>query len=134
MLWGFGHGLWLVVERHAPAWPGAADSRFARVVRTLLVFHGVCLLWVLFRSPTLAAAGDYFARLLAPPFTSTRVPQVLAVWLIGFALLQAPVAWTLKERRFVQRPLAAQWLLALAALYLVLAYAGARVDFIYFMF
>ena len=133
VIWGFSHGAWLVIERHFPALP-AADNRLTRIVKMVLVFHGVCLLWVLFRAPNLEVARDYFARLLLPPFTSSKTPQILAGWLLAFALLQGPLAWMFKDNRFVKRSLMNQWLLALAALYLVLAYAGAQVDFIYFTF
>jgi alginate O-acetyltransferase complex protein AlgI len=131
VLWGFAHGVWLVTERHLPP---VAENRTARIVKTFLVFHGVCLLWVLFRAPRLEVARDYFARLLLPPYTSSKTPLILTGWLLAFALLQWPLAWTFRENRFASRSLTTQWLLALAALYLVIAYAGAHVDFIYFTF
>ena len=133
VLWGTGHGLWLLLERHGPTLP-ILETRAGRVLKTVLVFHGVCLLWVLFRSPTLALAGTYFSRLLSLTFTATKISGVLTGWLLVFAVAQWPLAWTLKERRFVKLPLKAQWLLALVCLYFILAYAGARVDFIYFTF
>jgi D-alanyl-lipoteichoic acid acyltransferase DltB (MBOAT superfamily) len=133
VLWGLGHGLWLVAERHAPSLP-SMNHWVGRVLKALLVFHGVCLLWVLFRAPTLAIAGEYYSRLLALPFSSSKVPSVLSNWLIVFALVQWPLAWTFKERRFLGLSLKVQWLLALVCFYFILAYAGVRVDFIYFNF
>jgi D-alanyl-lipoteichoic acid acyltransferase DltB (MBOAT superfamily) len=133
VLWGLGHGLWLVAERHAPALPGA-DRRWVRIFRTVLVFHGVCLLWVFFRSPTLAVAWEYLRRLWPDPWTVSRIPSVLSQWLLLFALVQWPLARTLEGNRFAALPLKVQWLLALTCLLLILAYAGARVDFIYFNF
>lgn len=133
LIWGFGHGLWLALERHMPSLPGL-EGRFGRVVKGLLVFHGVCLLWVLFRAPTLALAGEYFSHLVPHPFTTSKVPGVLAGWLIVFALVQWPLAWTFKERRFPEFSLNWQWALALVSFYFILAYAGAKVDFIYFTF
>jgi hypothetical protein len=44
------------------------------------------------------------------------------------------IVWTLKEHRFVKLPLKVQWVLALTCFYFILAYAGAKVDFIYFTF
>ncbi len=134
ILWGLGHGLWLALERHLPAGGFFAESRWGRALRTLAVFHGVCLLWVLFRAPTLSLAADYYARLALPPFTFSTVPSVLTGWLLVFALVQWPVAQTLKENAFARLPLKAQWALAVAAVYFILAYAGAKVDFIYFTF
>ena len=133
VLWGLGHGLWLVAERHAPELP-KSNRWWIRAARTLLVFHGVCLLWVLFRSPSLSVAFDYCQRLLPQPWSASKVPSALSQWLILFALLQWPLAWTLKGGRFAALPLKVQWILALACLLLILAYAGARVDFIYFNF
>jgi D-alanyl-lipoteichoic acid acyltransferase DltB (MBOAT superfamily) len=134
MIWGMGHGLWLLIERHAPTIPFFSSHRAGRVLKTLLVFHGVCLLWVLFRAPTLAVAGEYFARLLPMPFTTGKVAPVQMGWLAVFAMVQWPLAWTFREQRFIKLPLKAQWLLALICGYFILAYAGAKVDFIYFTF
>jgi D-alanyl-lipoteichoic acid acyltransferase DltB (MBOAT superfamily) len=132
VLWGVGHGAWLLVERYVPAWP-YAERRLVRIVKTVLVFHGVCLLWVLFRAPTLSVAAEYYSRLLWP-HDGTGPPAVLVNWLLMIAIVQWPLAWTFKERRFPMLPLNRQWLLAAACLYFILAYAGARVDFIYFNF
>jgi hypothetical protein len=88
---------------------------------------------VFFRSPSLALAQEYFSRLLWP-HAGTGTPSVLINWLVMIAIAQWPLAWTFKESRFPGLPLKRQWLLALACLYFILAYAGARVDFIYFNF
>jgi len=132
VLWGLGHGLWLLAERYTPALP-FSEHRLVSVVKTLLIFHVVCLLWVLFRAPTLDVAGEYFSRLFWL-HDGTRTPGVLINWLAMIAIAQWPLAWTFKERRFPALPLKRQWLLAAACLYFILAYAGARVDFIYFNF
>ncbi len=134
LLWGFGHGLWLIIERHTPSLPRSWDNRFLRSLRTFLVFHGICLLWVLFRSPEISQALLYFHRLLLPPFTSSKVPGALVTWLIACLLLQMPLTQSFREIRFTQLSLPVQWILASFAGYLILAYAGARIDFIYFTF
>ena len=147
VLWGLGHGTWLLVERllvggkvKEPAAPKlraqrafSEGGRAVRFVKIVLVFHGVCLLWVLFRAPTLPIAGAYYSRLLWP-HDGTGTPAVLINWLVMIALVQWPLAWTFKERRFPALSLRRQWLLAAACLYFILAYAGAKVDFIYFNF
>lgn len=130
--WGVGHGIWLLAERHAPSLPWA-EHRITRIVKVVLVFHGVCLLWVLFRAPSLEIARGYFSRLLWP-HEGTGTPGVLINWLVLIAIVQWPLAWTFKERRFPALPLRRQWLLTAVCLYFILAYAGARVDFIYFNF
>lgn len=134
VLWGCLHGMWLVVERHSPGWPAAWSGRWGLRLRTVLVFQGVCLLWVLFRAPSMGVAAAYYEKMLLPPFTAARVPGALVGWLVAVVFLQRPLAWTLEPSRFVRLPLAVQWALAMAAGYAVLAYAGARVDFIYFTF
>lgn len=133
MIWGVAHGLWLCVERSLPSSDKMNDP-VSRAVKTFLVFNGVCLLWVLFRAPTFSVAMEYFSRLLLPPFTFSKIPPVLLWWLIVFAVAHRPLAWSLKEYRFAQFPLKLQWTLALACLYFILVYAGAKVDFIYFSF
>jgi hypothetical protein len=115
-----------------PALP-MAEHRLMRVVKTVLVFHGVCLLWVLFRSPTLQVAGEYFSRLLWL-HEGSGTPGVLINWLVLIAIAQWPIAWSFKERRFPSLSFGRQWLAAAVCLYFILAYAGARVDFIYFNF
>jgi D-alanyl-lipoteichoic acid acyltransferase DltB (MBOAT superfamily) len=132
VLWGLGHGLWLLAERSMPALP-MAGHRLMRVVKTVLVFHGVCLLWVLFRSPTLQVAGEYFSRFLWL-HEGSGTPGVLINWLVLIAIAQWPIAWSFKERRFPSLSFGRQWLAAAVCLYFILAYAGARVDFIYFNF
>jgi hypothetical protein len=134
LLWGFGHGLWLVLERHAPSLPERWSPRLRKVLKTAVVFHGVCLLWVLFRAPSTSDALAYLGRLLLPPYATSTVPGALSGWLLAFLLLQKPLDWTFGERRFAGLRLPAQWGLSLAAGYLILAYAGARIDFIYFTF
>jgi D-alanyl-lipoteichoic acid acyltransferase DltB (MBOAT superfamily) len=133
VLWGLGHGLWLVAERHISVFP-ESGNRWGRMVKTFLVFHGVCLLWVLFRSPSIAVAWEYGQRLWPHPLTMSKVPSALSQWLIIFAVVQWPLAWTLNQDRFARLPLKVQWLLAVFCLFLILAYAGSRVDFIYFNF
>ena len=134
VIWGFGHGLWLTTERHMPTLGAWANGRVARLLRMVIMFHGVCLLWVFFRAPSLGVSAQYLTRLLAPPYTWSKPPHVLTNWLIAFALVQWPLAATFKAGKFRSLPLPAQWALALVAFYLVLVFAGAHVDFIYFNF
>ena len=64
-----------------------------------------------------------------------HVPLIpLAVWLVGFAVLHVPFNALLKERRFVALSLPRQVALTAALGLLIVAYAGAQIDFIYFAF
>jgi alginate O-acetyltransferase complex protein AlgI len=132
VLWGIANGLWLIAERLSPPLPW--KNRFIDGVKRVCVFHGVCLCWVLFRAPTFAHAKSYLARLLLPPYWHSRTPGILATWLVGFAVLQFPLATLMRRRRFIELPIPAQVAIAAFALYLALAYAGSRIDFIYFTF
>ena len=77
VLWGALHGAGLSVE-HA-----VRGARLARVpvwLRWFVVLHVVVLGWILFRSPDLAAVGEFLSRLAHPgPATLWSVPVVLAV-------------------------------------------------------
>ena len=105
------------------------------VVKSVLVFHGVCLCWVFFRAPTLSAAGVYFSRLFLPPFNANpAVPEVLAVWLVGFYLLHPLLSRLFEAERFTALTVRRQVATVSVLLLLALAYGGASYDFIYFRF
>jgi D-alanyl-lipoteichoic acid acyltransferase DltB (MBOAT superfamily) len=127
IFWGLAHGAWLWLERKA-------TLDLPRWLKIILVFQGVCLLWVLFRAPDLLLAGAYFSRLLLPPWNAAPVPGLLASWLIAFALLQAPLAALIEQRSFLLLRLRWQVAASAALLVFALAHAGARIDFIYFTF
>ena len=60
--WGAIHGAGLVVERALQPEPGRwAVSRLGRAVATFVVFHFVCLAWVLFRADSYETAMIYLA-------------------------------------------------------------------------
>lgn len=133
IIWGAGHGLWLVLERSTPQF--FPRARFFVWLKTALVFHGVCLLWVFFRAPDFAVASDYFGALLVPPFEiDGSPPEALLSILIGFVLFMAILGKSLTDRRFLEWGLARQVSVCLGLLFLILAYADARLDFIYFVF
>jgi alginate O-acetyltransferase complex protein AlgI len=133
VLWGVLHGLWLVLERLFASKP--TESRWRAAVERLLVFHGVALLWVLFNAKTLEIALRYYGRLLLPPWDfGGPVPEVLAIGLLGFALLHRGLDRLMEGGRFAEMPLKAQLLLCAGMLLLLLGYGGAKLDFIYFVF
>ena len=138
IFWGFLHGAWLVLERIVRPHVRTTSATLARVGRVLqprLVFHGVCLLWVLFRAPTLSIAGTYYARLLLPPYrVHDDVPETLAIWLIGFAVLQGPLSRALDRERFLARPTWLQVAQTWGLLLLAIGYAQQKYDFVYFSF
>lgn len=165
MLWGGLHGAWLALERRLKGPPAghpartreelapnrdvhpersgeaakskgqALRARLGHLARVILVFHGVCLLWVFFRAPGLDVALAYLDRLLLPPYRfNTAVPETLAIWLIGFALFQGALNRMMRKEHFHARPIWAQVALTFALLLLALAYSGQKYDFVYFAF
>ena len=133
VLWGACHGAWLVLERVVPEF--FPKGRFFTVVKWLLVVNGVCLLWVFFRSPNIDITIKYFAALFSPPYTmKNSPPDDLILILIGFVAFTAILGKSLTDRRFLGWGLAKQVGGTFFLLVLILAYADARLDFIYFVF
>src|SRR3954451_3890197 len=84
VLWGFFHGSCLCIEH---AWRGRL--KFPGWLRWLVTFHLVVFGWILFRSTSLSAAGDFFAGLTRPgSATLFTIPvALLIVVVIGLQLL-----------------------------------------------
>jgi len=133
VLWGAGHGLWLVAERVIPDRFGKLPG--IKVVKWWLLFNGVCLLWVFFRAPDFGIAVEYFKALLIPPYTmQDSPPDALIYMLLAFVGLSFWLGKSFTDRRFLQWGLARQVSTCVVLLLLILAFAEARLDFIYFVF
>jgi len=135
VFWGGLHGLWLAGER--TLWHRSPTPRIwiVRALQTFGVFQGVCLLWVLFRAPSLASALSYYGRLLLPPYRANPVvPETLAIWLVGFAVLHPLLARLSERDRWLSRPVWAQAVVSWLLLIITLAYSGQKYDFVYFAF
>jgi hypothetical protein len=105
------------------------------VLRTVLVFHGVALLWVPFRATSFDVTRAMFERLFLKPYVwKTAIPTEWPVWIAGFFLLHPLLDRLIRTDRFITLPL--RWQLAISGLliWLMAAYSGAPVDFIYFVF
>jgi D-alanyl-lipoteichoic acid acyltransferase DltB (MBOAT superfamily) len=87
VIWGGLHGLYLVAER-ALEWLGTRRPNVW--VRRLIVFHGVVLAWVLFRSSSLDVAGTFIGRLAHPAAAQLWSPLVLALVIGVLAVQLAP--------------------------------------------
>ncbi|MFT4588476.1 MAG: alginate O-acetyltransferase complex protein AlgI [Limisphaerales bacterium] len=133
VIWGGGHGLWLVLERVCPfSWPNKPIFRW---VKTALIFHGVCLLWVFFRAQNFGGALAYFHALFLPsPVFSASPPDALVFVLLSFVLFMATLGKSLTDRRFLKWSLIKQVSVTTLLIVLILCYADARLDFIYFVF
>lgn len=70
LIWGGFHGLLLVFHRLAGGSRHDAERPLAPadLVRIVLLFNAVCVLWVFFRAPTFEGATTFLSRLLAGPW------------------------------------------------------------------
>ncbi len=137
VFWGAGHGLWLAAERALAGTRvgrSVPDHLLARILKTLLVFHGVCLLWVFFRAKTFASALAYFQSLFGYSTASDSPSGNLLFVLLGFVAFTVLLGKAVIDRRFLEWRLWHQVAVCLLLLILILSYADARLDFIYFVF
>jgi hypothetical protein len=106
VLWGFLHGLYLVLnglwqELRRALWPGPPDrsTRAGRMVATALTFLCVAVTWVFFRAETLGGALTLLRSMARP--VGAALPGPLAHFFAGgvrtagdaAALLPDPHAW-----------------------------------------
>ncbi|MEO0415375.1 MAG: hypothetical protein AAF226_10535, partial [Verrucomicrobiota bacterium] len=134
IFWGAGHGLWLAAERWCSQKFQLPQNRVVGWVQTLLVFHGVCLLWIFFRSPDFPTTIAYWKALFAPPYFGDSVPENLTIILLGFIGFQILFGKALTDRRFLDWPLWRQLVVCTALVFLIISFANANLDFIYFVF
>jgi alginate O-acetyltransferase complex protein AlgI len=137
VFWGAGHGLWLAAERALATrriGKMAPDHWLATIIKTLLVFHGVCLLWVFFRAKTFAAALAYFSTLFGTSTATDFPSENLLFILLGFVAFTFLLGKAVTDRRFLEWRLWHQVAVCLLLLLLIISYADARLDFIYFVF
>ncbi|HSL24966.1 MAG TPA: MBOAT family protein [Acidimicrobiia bacterium] len=138
VLWGGLHGAGLALER----WLGerrpteVSASAPGRGLRRLLVFHFVCLGWVLFRSDSVATAATVLSRLSDWGPAPAVTPTVLALIAGGIGVQYLPASLRLQVRAgFARlRPLAMAG--ALGGFLLILDALGPEgvAPFIYFQF
>lgn len=133
VIWGGGHGVWLALERLCPfSFPNKKVFHWLKIV---LVFHGVCLLWIFFRAQNFTIALEYFQALLLPPYDFTQSPsETLVFILLAFIAIMALLGKSVTDRRFLGWSLFKQTAVTIILLFLIFCYADARLDFIYFVF
>ena len=90
--WGGLHGAGLVIERWLQAWSGAwARTPLGRAVAVLIVFHIVCLGWILFRADSFATVVIYLTTLVRDQDAEMQAtPFTLALIVLGLALHAVP--------------------------------------------
>lgn len=133
VIWGAGHGLWLMIERRIPRL--LPQNWFFKGLKLLLVFNGVCLLWVFFRAPDFGVAIDYLGALVTATKEGERSPpDALLFILLGFTLYTGFLGKSLTDRRFLDWGIVRQVILCVVTLLMIFAFANASLDFIYFVF
>ena len=142
VVWGALHGAGLALHR---LWSRSRRAAVQRVrawsawpaIARVLTFHFVCLGWVLFRAPSLEAAGEVLRALgrgwSFGPWMSAPLLAALAAGLLGQALPEALRAEL--RARLARLPLAAQGVALAIAVLLIEALGPQGVaPFIYFQF
>jgi len=141
LAWGALHGLLLAAERAR-----GKQSLFAglpRAARVAATFAAVCLAWVPFRAPDLAATGSYWASLFAGSERSAEAAvlaaRVLRPEYLCALAVAALVVWRGTEtealvERLLARRLEQAGTLALFAVAVVAMFAQAENPFLYFRF
>jgi alginate O-acetyltransferase complex protein AlgI len=90
--WGGLHGAGLVVERWLQPWSGAwARTRIGRAIAVLIVFHIVCLGWILFRADSFDTVVIYLRALMQGQGSALQAtPFTVALLVLGLALNAVP--------------------------------------------
>ena len=134
--WGAWHGAMLATERRLGLHAHAAGPTLW--LRRFVVFHLVCLGWVLFRSVDLAAATAVLGSLVSAP-SSGAIAQLgwlpLVVLAVAAVTHLAPDAWTERVRAgFTSLPTLVQGAAYGGVLLLLAAVQRGETPFIYFQF
>ncbi len=139
VLWGGLHGTALVVERAIrPFTPRLLAGRVGTVLGTLVVFHVVCVAWVLFRADTMQTAVIYLQTLVQSGSLAVEQARPATVCLVALGLLLQflPRGWENRLARWLMP--APDWALAATASVLIVGIDAMGPDgvapFIYFQF
>jgi alginate O-acetyltransferase complex protein AlgI len=144
LVWGVLHGALLVIYRRISGGERREEARpFGRtdVLRVILLFNVVCVLWVPFRSPTWSATLSYLRGLFSPASYLGPWPILpLALVVLCGALHALERALRLRLPQIHERVAKARWgpvlegTLLGTLVTLALLASGAGVEFIYFQF
>ncbi len=133
-IWGFCHGVLLVLERKL----GTNKIKLKGIklwLKRFFIFNIVCLLWVFFRAETFLEALAFFKSLLIGPysFKISRL-ETLVVIIALFSLFSYRLGRLFIDHNFTKLSLTKQLLITTGLILLILGYAEAKLDFIYFIF
>lgn len=135
VFWGLGHGLILAIERKFNINKIKSSNKVIAALRTILIFNLVCLLWVFFRAVDFNQAMVFFQSMFLPPY-SARIAhlETLIIILILFILLHQKLGKLFVGDNFINLSTRKQVTITTVLILLTIAYADARLDFIYFIF
>jgi hypothetical protein len=141
VLWGGLHGAVLALERWLESRREArgverVDTLGRRVLRRVVIFHVVCLGWVLFRSDSLSSALGVLERLGSFGPVAAITPAVVILIIGGLGAQYLPSDLRLRLRRSFVSLQPVPMALALGGFLLVLDALGPEgvAPFIYFQF
>ncbi len=132
IFWGLGHGTWLVLERFISY--KLPKNLFTNILNQIIVFHGVCLLWVFFRAQSFQSASNYFKSLIGSFSSSIKVSDTLLFQISLFIVFILTLGKSLTDKRFLSWSLKKQLGICITLILFILSYANAKLDFIYFVF
>lgn len=94
IVWGALHGLLLCGYRAlVPHVPGAKLTTMGRLGRMVVMFHLVCLGWLLFRAETIAQAGGMLWQLVTVPGITPLTTTILGTMVLCVVPLLCYEAW-----------------------------------------
>ena len=142
IIWGFFHGLFLVLER----WKKEAANKKERdtghspvkkILKGIFVFHLVCLLWIFFRAEELSIVGEYFSALFACNFFECKAPFLVLLIMLFTILSQfIPIGWCERFKVLIcKAPILIQSFLAILMMFLLgVVLPEGVAPFIYYQF
>ena len=135
LFWGLGHGILLAIERRWNLHKIGGEQKWIKMIRQLIVFHSVCLLWVFFRAASFDEAVSFFNSLLLPPYNfSASHMELLIITISLFLIFNRKLGRLFEGDNFTNLSLRKQLGITLTLFLFIIAYADATLDFIYFVF
>ena len=135
LFWGLGHGILLAIERRWNLHKIGGEQKWIKMIRQLIVFHSVCLLWVFFRAASFDEAVSFFNSLLLPPYNfSASHMELLIITILLFLIFNRKLGRLFEGDNFTNLSLRKQLGITLTLFLFIIAYADATLDFIYFVF
>lgn len=136
LIWGAAHGILLAIERLCNVPVTESRMSLSRVIKSLVVFHVVSLLWLLFLMPDFGHVIGFFKSFAAGSWSGSA-PTLFTVLLFSSPVilyhLFAFARETFGAERVTPRESLVRWGYALL-LFLIVTNSGTTGAFVYFQF